>query len=172
MVAITEDKRSQVLEEVSSIHAMYDKNWQVGGEFGDILIPTFVNDLTNSICSIIERMGMPGMFECPPGWYRLVAEIDATLKPIYGPDYRIDQIKEKFGGLRFYCAPPYIDTLLDLNDDQKESIRIAVSSYLSRALSRSYNICQVCGYSRATTRTDLGWVSTLCDEHYATRTTS
>lgn len=76
----------------------------------------------------------------------------AKLRPNYG--YRrepicpvtIAQIKEKFGGLRFYA---------DGGDDH-------VHGMISFAESLSYNICENCwqkGESRAG-----GWVVTLCDE--------
>ena len=71
-----------------------------------------------------------------PGWSGLVAEgFNRCLK--YG--LRIHQIKEKFGGLRFYA-----DT--DMSDLE----------------AASYEICEECG-SPGEARAD-GWVKTLCDK--------
>lgn len=39
--------------------------------------------------------------ECDEGWYQLIHDLDAELAEI-DPDYTIDQVKEKFGTLRFY----------------------------------------------------------------------
>ena len=39
--------------------------------------------------------------ECDSGWHQLLVELDEELSEI-DPDYKIDQIKEKFGALRFY----------------------------------------------------------------------
>ena len=38
------------------------------------------------------------------GWYLIVADCDRDLTAI-NPDYQILQIKEKFGGLRYYIKP-------------------------------------------------------------------
>lgn len=36
-----------------------------------------------------------------PEWYSLVSTVDALISEV-APDYVIHQVKEKFGGLRFY----------------------------------------------------------------------
>lgn len=38
---------------------------------------------------------------CGPGWWQLISLCDKELARI-DPDYEIHQVKEKFGGLRFY----------------------------------------------------------------------
>ena len=38
------------------------------------------------------------------GWYQIVAILDERLAAI-DPDYVVHQVKEKFGTLRYYCAP-------------------------------------------------------------------
>ena len=45
--------------------------------------------------------------DCESGWHGLIIELHERLNAI-DPDYRIYQIKEKFGGLRFYfaCSSP------------------------------------------------------------------
>ncbi len=55
------------------------------------------------------------------------------------------QVKEKFGGLRFYC---------DNTDDY-------IDGAISIAESMSYRICEDCG-SPGTTR-GKGWIRTICD---------
>lgn len=57
------------------------------------------------------------------------------------------QVKEKFGGLRFY---------VNGGDD-------AVDSFISFAESMSHRICEKCG-KPGKSRTG-GWIYTLCDEH-------
>ena len=59
------------------------------------------------------------------------------------------QIKEKFGGLRFYTSG---------GDDYTRGI-------IAMAESMSYRTCEVCG-SPGEPRND-GWVKTLCEEHHA-----
>lgn len=48
----------------------------------------------------------PKTIDCGKGWWPLVAELDSKLADI-DPDYTIYQIKEKFGGLRYYFAPSF-----------------------------------------------------------------
>ena len=57
------------------------------------------------------------------------------------------QVKEKFGGLRFYLknSTPEIDKAVQL------------------AETMSYNTCEVCG--KRGTRRDTSWIRTLCNEH-------
>jgi hypothetical protein len=57
------------------------------------------------------------------------------------------QVKEKFGGLRFY---------IDGGDDW-------VYGAISMAESMSYRTCEVCGAPGKTRGT--GWIRTTCDEH-------
>jgi hypothetical protein len=40
---------------------------------------------------------------CSRGWYPLLVELDEQLGTLF-PNYEIEQIKEKFGGLRFYWS--------------------------------------------------------------------
>lgn len=41
---------------------------------------------------------------CDQGWWRLIANCDKEIAAI-DPEYTIFQIKEKFGGLRYYYSP-------------------------------------------------------------------
>jgi hypothetical protein len=76
-----------------------------------------------------------------PGWAGLVKEgFDICLK--YG--LRIYQIKEKFGGLRFYCEDDRMVELLGIEG-------------------RSYTICEECG-APGKDRPG-GWIKTLCEYH-------
>ena len=61
---------------------------------------------------------------------------------------KVTQIKEKFGGLRFYY---------DGGDDY-------IDGLVSMAELWASNTCEVCG-NKGRTRS-LSWVRTLCDEHY------
>ena len=62
------------------------------------------------------------------------------------------QIKEKFGGLRFYY-----------DDFSKE--KDFIDDAVSLAETMSYHICEQCG-ATGKTRNDIGWIRTLCDNHY------
>lgn len=85
-------------------------------------------------------------FEISSGWYGLVR---ALLEELYyaGWDKEICQVKEKFGGLRFY-----------INSGSKEIFDI-----IHKYEKLSYQICEECG-EPGKVRSG-GWVRTLCDNH-------
>lgn len=85
----------------------------------------------------------------PEGWASLVAELDAKLTEI-NPDYRLDQVKEKFGGLRYYFES-------DVEFERMQTI-------VREAEERSYTVCQVCGAPGKCASRPY-WYSTLCDAH-------
>ena len=75
-----------------------------GQEFRDALeIPEdageYADALRGMLVRIPDRWGR--WIRCERGWYPLLAELDAELAVLL-PRYRIHQVKEKFGGLRFY----------------------------------------------------------------------
>lgn len=80
------------------------------------------------------------------GWHPLVNKLIDDLFQL-GWDGRLDQIKEKFGGLRFYIS----------------SGSPEVHERISKAEDDSYRICDVCG-EPGKLRTG-GWLATLCDTH-------
>ena len=90
-----------------------------------------------------------------PGWLpllrRVATVIEAEVKkagPLYElrQPYKVGQIKEKFGGLRFYW-----------DDFSNEAIYQAIQA----AENLSYTICEDCGDTG--TRHSDGWIKTVCD---------
>lgn len=95
-------------------------------------------------------------FECGNGWFDLLdtlcRNIQSHLDWINKNDDVVHQVvavqvKEKFGGLRFYY---------DGGDEY-------ISGLVSMACSMSTHICEVCG-DKGSIR-GKGWITTLCDEH-------
>lgn len=82
------------------------------------------------------------------GWLPMVIELDKQLAELH-PDYKIDQIKEKFGGLRYYVS--------GVNSEAGQKL-------ISDAESKSYEICDKCGEPGELRRGM--WLRTLCDKHY------
>ena len=64
------------------------------------------------------------------------------------PQVKVDQVKEKFGDLRFYYSGgnKMIDGMVWL------------------AVSMSYNICETCGSTTNVTQSRGSWITTLCSE--------
>lgn len=93
-------------------------------------------------------------FDCEDGWFgllqRLSDKVEAINQKEETPIVAV-QVKEKFGGLRFY-----------VNGHHAEAARA-----ISDAEAESYTVCETCG-SKGSLR-KVGWWKTLCDDCCATR---
>lgn len=81
------------------------------------------------------------------GWREIVESLVGDLVDM-GWDRELFQIKEKFGGLRFYVG--------QCSDEMYDRI--------SEAERKSLETCMKCG-KRGFSTTDHGWILTLCEEH-------
>jgi hypothetical protein len=88
------------------------------------------------------------VFEVSPGWNLLIKNLIQDLIEL-GWDKEVCQVKEKFGGLRFY-----------INEGTSD-----VHKRISQAEIESMSTCEVTG-KLGKLRTDIGWYRTLCDEEY------
>lgn len=88
-------------------------------------------------------------FECNEGWYPLIQKLIEDLIQL-GWNKQVTQVKEKFGGLRFY-----------INEGSDE-----IHTRITKAEVESYTICEQCGAPGEIQR-DIGWYRTLCDSHHA-----
>jgi len=95
-------------------------------------------------------------FECGDGWFDILDQLMANIqhhidwKERQGlsiPQVVVDQVKEKFGSLRFYYTG---------GDDY-------ISGLVSMAESMSGVTCEVCG--KPGKQNDSGWIKTRCEEH-------
>jgi hypothetical protein len=95
------------------------------------------------------------------GWFPLVEELHKTLVEI-DPEYEIHQIKEKFGGLRYYfgCSKGF---------GTPESAAMQAAVRLAEGL--SIKTCENCGRPGELRhgRHGRGWTLCLCDECHAKR---
>jgi len=91
--------------------------------------------------------------ECGDGWYDLLDHLCGAIKEYtYDSDeLTVDQVKEKFGRLRFY---------LSREDDVLHGM-VSMAEYMSG------QICETCGH-RGKTRGG-SWMVTLCDKHHDER---
>lgn len=91
-------------------------------------------------------------FECGDGWYDILHDLcqDIMIYCVATGDKvpKAVQVKEKWGGLRFYV------------DSCSDEVYYIINNYEKK----SYRTCEVCG-GRGVVR-DNGWVKTLCDQHY------
>jgi hypothetical protein len=92
--------------------------------------------------------------ECGPGWYDIIwdlsEKIEAEIMKLPEKDRKnvyIHQIKEKFGGLRFYMSCE-TDEMFDL---------------IQKAEEKAYKTCEICG-APAELKDNRAWWQTICDE--------
>jgi hypothetical protein len=82
------------------------------------------------------------------GWFPLVEDLIVKLIRL-GWDKQLSQVKEKFGGLRFY---------IDNGDD-------AIFDAIGCTEAESFTVCEDCGTRRdVTCASQKGWIRTLCTE--------
>jgi hypothetical protein len=129
-------------------------------------------------------------FECGNGWYDLIDKMCADVTKLLGnsgQEVIAEQVKEKFGGLRFYyyisntepgwfsklnyrlrdfmCRKGFYKAYWWLNDLRKKiwsTREEKISDRISKAEEDSYNICENCGQPGKASRG--GWIKVLCDD--------
>lgn len=106
----------------------------------------------------MKQTAMCWGFDCGDGWFQIIYDLskklEAELKNIkeqeqideYTHMPRAVQVKEKWGGLRFYMSME--------SDTMTEAIR--------EAEKLSYRTCEMCGKEGRTR--NASWVQTLCEE--------
>lgn len=97
--------------------------------------------------------------EIDEGWYQLVLDCDTELTAI-DPNYKIYQIKEKFGGLRYYMSPCNETTL-----QQRDAMYDVIRKYEEAAL----RTCEATGKPGSLMRSSRGWLKTLNPEYAASK---
>lgn len=90
--------------------------------------------------------------ECGKGWLALITECHERLYAI-DKEYDILQIKEKFGGLRYYFHSNHRD---------KNIMQAIVDEYERRSL----ETCEICGQPGSAGKMNTGWRKTLCQNHW------
>ncbi len=88
-------------------------------------------------------------FDCEDGWLGLLQELSDKVEAINQKEETpivAVQVKEKFGGLRFYVSQHDVEAARAISDAQ----------------AKSYAVCETCG-SAGSLRKE-GWWKTLCDD--------
>ena len=90
------------------------------------------------------------------GWYDLVLELDIAISEIY-PFYTVDQVKEKFGGLRYY-----IGTLPDILPQPQHD---EINRLIHEAEEKSCEVCDICGEPAKTMMVGKYLIATRGEKH-------
>ena len=108
-------------------------------------------------------------FECPDSWFDLLKELTIELETSINNKYKgkyecvAQQVKEKYGSLRFYGE---IKILIE--NPTKDDLSLSKKLYeqfqelVDKAEYKSEKICCECG--KPATKTSSGWIAHFCDE--------
>jgi hypothetical protein len=113
-------------------------------EINSLHIPDDAGEFAAGLEAVLHRIpdGWGRRIWCERGWYPIVVDVDHQLAEM-DPAYVVHQVKEKFGGLRYYFTPS--DTA------SKDQVR-QMHEVASRAERQAAITCEVCG---ATVDVDL-----------------
>ena len=124
-------------------------------EYDEYLCKTYPKMMVNRNLPMTETCMCWG-FECGDGWFQILNQLMGNIQHHLDwknrdgevvPQVTLDQVKEKFGTLRFYYTG---------GDDY-------ISGLVSMAESMSGVTCETCGNPGTSTRG--GWIKTVCKEH-------
>ena len=92
--------------------------------------------------------GFPG-----DGWKTLIDNLSRRITKL-DPDgtLQAEQVKEKFGGLRFYYGGKV----------RTKEIAEQIRHLVDEAEEKSFHLCEECGH-KGEIRNDIGWYRTLCE---------
>jgi hypothetical protein len=140
----------------------------------------------------LQQSLIPFGFECGDGWYNLIDELCENVMTLIGDkDITVTaaQVKEKFGGLRFYYDIRSPDTFIGnigyrisrfmfklkwgqmywkIQDFRKKfykTLEEKIRDAIHDGEDKSYDTCEICGEPGETR--GRGWVSTQCDKCWA-----
>lgn len=118
---------------------------------------------------------VPEWSDLPPGWAGL---LESALKDMLDAGWKgsLDQVKEKFGGLRIYYnlgeQPDYRPLEdIDATIDAEEILWNELVKIVSKAEKESFKTCQDCGQPGQLLN-NSGWLMTLCPECFEKRKTN
>jgi hypothetical protein len=103
--------------------------------------PTYFEDMYGDPTKTCMAFGC----ECGAGWFDLIFRLCEDIEKTNPKNFKVEQVKEKFGGLRFY----YSGGSQQVND------------LVNKAECDSYNICENCG-TRENVTSEGSWILTLC----------
>ena len=124
-------------------------------EYDEYLCKTYPKMMVNRNLPMTETCMCWG-FECGDGWFQILNQLMGNIQHHLDwknrdgevvPQVTLDQVKEKFGTLRFYYTG---------GDDY-------IRGLVSMAESMSGVTCETCGNPGTSTRG--GWIKTVCKEH-------
>lgn len=113
----------------------------------------YPHELEHVLDRIDTAAGFARRIDCGQGWFEIIKVLDQALAGI-DPDYTVQQVKEKFGLLDYYCS---------LMGNPRAKV------FIDAARTVSGKTCERCGKpgKRRVLGTKINWLqSTLCKSCY------
>lgn len=111
-------------------------------------------------------------FECGDGWMELLLDIGSFIAK-RSSDCKAEQVKEKFGSLRFYVSFEYNE--IGVSDTPLEVIN-EIYDYISLVEEKSKNLCEDCGITLDKSNRQVQnnkkyvWIRNICQTCASTET--
>ena len=114
-----------------------------------VVVPDNAGKHARALRRLLERIprGYLRYIECDRGWYPILAQLEKDLRAL-DPHFTVFQIKEKFGGLRFYYESKTQQGLAD--------------ALVSAAEAAAWVTCEACGAAGSLCIKEGYWLKTLC----------
>lgn len=115
-------------------------------------------------CDDVTKSCMFWGLDVGDGWYDILhglcTELRAACSKNSGMTCKAEQVKEKFGGLRFYVR------ITEPNEEETPSFKI-IHQIIEKYEIKSSQTCETCG--KPGERRKGGWIVTLCKDCYDKR---
>lgn len=120
-------------------------------------VPDDAKEYEEDFIDILNRIpiGWGRWISCDSGWYKLIIEAHNMLKYI-DPNYEIHQIKEKFGGLRYYYQSSFPYGSLP------QTIMDAIINHAEGVAESTCEVCGIYDCFEVKNRDRNRWYKTLC----------
>ena len=129
--------------------------WEYKESRDSFHVPPDAGEYTDGLVAIMIRIpdGWGRWISCEKGWYPIIVDVDRRLAEL-DPNYVVHQVKEKFGGLRYY-----FEATANTDHETWEKMQRIVRE----AEAKAGQTCECCGSTGQVALRDHGWWKTLCD---------
>ncbi|HEY1133278.1 MAG TPA: hypothetical protein VGE77_01760 [Nocardioides sp.] len=116
----------------------------------EIEVPADAGEYADALAAILRRIPehWGRWIDCQKGWYPILARLDTDLAALDAA-YEVHQVKEKFGGLRYYTHT------------EKDGVRERFETRIQQAEQEAYRTCELCGTAGSLAKRGT-WYQTLC----------
>jgi hypothetical protein len=110
---------------------------------GIISVPDDAGEWAEDLQDLLTRFvpGWGSHLAFDRGWYPLVSRANRQLRSLW-PEYRVHQVKEKFGTLRFYAEFPQLNE--SATEVERNTVHGIFSAIIQQAEIESGRTCEVC----------------------------